>query len=93
MSRQQEINTSEKGICFCREKCLLGDYKGGPLALQSPLSSPMKNRRQAENGLEEGAVAEDTDSGTVIPEMLWPLGLWVLRLFLWNQNQVSHLEC
>lgn len=34
------------------------------------------------NGLEEGAVAEDPGSGTVVPGLLWPFSLWVYDCFV-----------
>lgn len=97
VSSWQEINTRKKGICFCQEKCLLGDYKGGPLALQSS--------GQANEEL-------DASEGKGRQGMVWRRVQWlktrVLQLssqgcfghavcgfmtVLWTQNQVSDLEC
>lgn len=101
VSSRQEINTSEKGICFCQEKiCLLGDYKGGTLALTSEASGQANEESDASEG--QGR------QGMAWRRMQWlktqVLGLssqgrsghsvcGFMPVFLWSQNQVNALEC
>lgn len=46
MSSRQEINTSEKGICFCQEKYVYWEItrEGHWHSLQRPLDRPTKSR-------------------------------------------------
>lgn len=82
-----------EAFAFARKKCLLGDYKGGPLALQSPLGRPVKRwmllkEKASREWSGGGAVTEATGYGTVIPGLLWLFSLWFLCLFCGTRTTV-----